>query len=80
MNMAELDVMIGSRIRAFRILRNVSTDDLAAVIGVKKNTVTRIEAGRTSVTASQLVLIARKLETTSSILTGEQMHEEGGIE
>lgn len=80
MNTAELDALIGSRIRAFRILRNVSTDDLADVIGVKKNTITRIEAGRTSATASQLVLIARKLETTSSILTGEQMHEEGGIE
>lgn len=77
MNTAELDVKIGSRIRAFRILRNVSTDDLAVVIGVKKNTITRIEAGRTSVSASQLVLIAHKLETTSSILTGEQMHGEG---
>lgn len=80
MNTTELDILIGSRIRAFRILRKVSTDDLAVVIGAKKNTITRIEAGRTSATASQLVLIARKLETTSSILTGEQMHEEAGIE
>jgi len=80
MNTAELDVMIGSRIRAFRILRKLSTDDLAVVIGAKKNTITRIEAGRTSVTAPQLVLIARKLETISSILTGEQMHGEGESE
>lgn len=75
MNTTEMDVMIGNRVRAFRILRKLSTDELAAVIGAKKNTITRIEAGRTSITAPQLVLIARKLETTSSVLTGEREYE-----
>lgn len=77
MNVTELGKKIGSRIRAFRILRNVSSEELADVIGVKKNTITRIEAGRTDITGPQLVLIAQKLGTTSSVLTGEHKHHEG---
>ncbi|WP_192798890.1 helix-turn-helix domain-containing protein [Brucella anthropi] len=76
--MSELNSKIGSRIRAFRILRRLSADDLADVIGVKKNSITRIEAGRLAITAAQLVLVAQKLSTTSSVLTGEQPATEGG--
>lgn len=78
MDMSELNSKIGSRIRAFRILRGLSADDLADVIGVKKNSITRIEAGRLAITAAQLVLVAQKLSTTSSVLTGEQPATEGG--
>jgi len=78
MDMSELNSKIGSRIRAFRILRRLSADDLADVIGVKKNSITRIEAGRLAITAAQLVLVAQKLSTTSSVLTGEQPATEGG--
>lgn len=78
MSIDDLNSTIGTRIRAFRILRKLSADELADVIGVKKNSITRIETGRLTISAAALVLIASKLGTTSSVLTGEQSHPDGG--
>ncbi len=69
---AEIDKTIGVRLAAFRALRGVSLETLAAAIPTTTDRLTRVEKNRGRLKASELVLLAKELGITSSVLTGEE--------
>jgi transcriptional regulator with XRE-family HTH domain len=55
---------IGARLRLLRRRAGVTTDALAARVGVNRNSVHNWENGRTSPTAANLLLLARAFGVT----------------
>ena len=71
-----IDVQVGSRIRIRRNSLKMSQAVLADHLGLTFQQVQKYERGANRVSASMLVKVARKLETTVSVLVGD----EGGVE
>jgi transcriptional regulator with XRE-family HTH domain len=67
----EIDVEVGSRIRARRRQLDLSQSELAAALGLTFQQVQKYERGSNRVSASMLVKTARKLETSVAALVGE---------
>ncbi len=68
----DLDEKIGERLKALRISRNIPSSTIAAVLGCKTNRVTRIEGGRSHLTAAELVRVAEAVGVRTSQLVGEE--------
>jgi transcriptional regulator with XRE-family HTH domain len=66
-----LDVEVGLRIRIRRKWMNLSQSALAAHLGLTFQQVQKYERGTNRVSASMLVRIAQKLDTTVGALVGE---------
>ena len=71
-----IDVQVGSRIRIRRNSLKMSQAVLADHLSLTFQQVQKYERGANRVSASMLVKVARKLETTVSVLVGD----EGGVE
>jgi len=66
-------VLMGKRIRKLRKRRNLSQGDLAELVDVSINYVSRIECGKNRVSLGLLHSICSALDTTvSEIMTGNQ--------
>lgn len=63
---------IARRILAIRISRQVDQATIADALGSRTTRVTRIENGTSSLTATDLVLIARALGVPVSVVVGDQ--------
>ena len=68
-----IDVAVGTRIRVQRRHLKISQDELAQVLGLTFQQVQKYERGTNRVSASMLVRIAAKLQTTVGSLVGEDM-------
>jgi transcriptional regulator with XRE-family HTH domain len=68
-----IDVAVGTRIRVQRRHLKISQDDLAQVLGLTFQQVQKYERGTNRVSASMLVRIAAKLQTTVASLVGENI-------
>jgi transcriptional regulator with XRE-family HTH domain len=66
-----IDVAVGARIRVQRRHMQISQDELARVLGLTFQQVQKYERGANRVSASMLVRIAAKLQTTVGSLVGE---------
>lgn len=66
-----LDVAVGNRIRLTRKARGISAQKLGESIDVSFQQITKYETGANRVSASMLIRIAAKLETTVAALVGE---------
>jgi transcriptional regulator with XRE-family HTH domain len=66
-----IDVEVGLRIRIRRKLMNLSQSALAEHLGLTFQQVQKYERGTNRVSASMLVRIAQKLDTTVGALVGE---------
>jgi transcriptional regulator with XRE-family HTH domain len=66
-----IDVAVGARIRIRRRWLNFSQTQLANALGITFQQVQKYERGANRVSASMLVKIAAKLETTVAALVGE---------
>lgn len=62
---------IGLRVRAMRISKGLSKREVGEAIGTKEHSVTRIENGRSSLSAAQLVSLAKLFGVLVSALIGE---------
>ena len=71
-----IDVEVGRRIRLRRKQLGVTAEALGDAIGTSFQQVTKYEKGANRVSASMLVRIAAKLETTVAALVGEDGHHE----
>jgi transcriptional regulator with XRE-family HTH domain len=74
-----IDVAVGTRIRVQRRHMKISQDELAQVLGLTFQQVQKYERGTNRVSASMLVRIAAKLETTVGSLVGEDMVAEQDV-
>ncbi len=63
---------IGLRIRALRISRGISPVQVAGSIGGTINRLTRIENGKSELSAVELIAVAKSLGVTTSQLIGEE--------
>jgi transcriptional regulator with XRE-family HTH domain len=70
-NPEPVDIEVGARIRLRRREIGVSQGDLANVLGLTFQQVQKYERGSNRVSASMLVKIAARLETTVGALVGE---------
>lgn len=61
---ADINVLVGKRIRELRTLKNLTPIALAVRCGMERSNLSRIEAGRTNPTLSTLNKIAKGLEIT----------------
>ncbi|WP_321289374.1 helix-turn-helix transcriptional regulator [uncultured Sunxiuqinia sp.] len=68
MNIDQLQIKIGERIRFLREQKGISQQNMAAICNFEKANLSRIEAGRTNPTISTLYKISQALETTISDL------------
>lgn len=68
-----IDVAVGTRIRVQRRHLKISQDDLAQALGLTFQQVQKYERGANRVSASMLVRIAAKLQTTVASLVGENI-------
>lgn len=66
-----IDVEVGRRIRLRRKALGISQSELAGALGVSFQQTQKYEKGANRVSASMLVRIAAKLETTVAALVGE---------
>ena len=71
-----IDVEVGRRIRLRRKALGVTAEALGDAIGTSFQQVTKYEKGANRVSASMLVRIAAKLETTVAALVGEDGQRE----
>jgi len=71
-----IDVEVGRRIRLRRKALGISQSELAGALGVSFQQCQKYEKGANRVSASMLVRIAAKLETTVAALVGEDGHHE----
>ena len=62
MNIDQLQIKIGERIRILRESKGISQQNLAAICNFEKANMSRIEAGRTNPTISTLYKISQALE------------------
>lgn len=67
-----LNQTIGIRVKALRLSRGIPQEKIAKAIGSKTNRVTRIENGRSSMSAAELIAMAKALGVTTSQLVGEE--------
>lgn len=74
-----IDVAVGTRIRVQRRHLKISQDDLAQVLGLTFQQVQKYERGTNRVSASMLVRIAAKLQTTVGSLVGEDVVAEQDV-
>ena len=70
-----IDLAVGMRIRMRREDQGLTQQDLARAIGVTFQQVQKYERGTNRVSASRLLQIAARLETTGSALLGEDGNE-----
>ncbi|MFZ0267225.1 helix-turn-helix domain-containing protein [Caulobacter sp.] len=68
-----IDVAVGTRIRVQRRHMQISQDELAQVLGLTFQQIQKYERGANRVSASMLVRIAAKLQTTVGSLVGEDV-------
>ena len=68
-----IDVAVGTRIRVQRRHLKISQDDLAQTLGLTFQQVQKYERGTNRVSASMLVRIAARLQTTVGSLVGEDI-------
>lgn len=66
-----LDVAVGQRIRLTRKARGISAQKLGESINVSFQQITKYETGSNRVSASMLIRIAERLDTTVAALVGE---------
>ena len=66
----ELDKLIGQRVKAARLLRNMSQTVLAEALGITFQQVQKYEKGMNRIAASTLVDISKILETSFEYLLG----------
>lgn len=66
-----IDIEVGRRIRVRRKALGISQSELAGALGVSFQQTQKYEKGANRVSASMLVRIAAKLETTVGALVGE---------
>lgn len=66
-----LDRHIGALLRGHRRAKEISQHDLAATVGLTFQQIQKYERGENRVSASMLVRIAGRLETTVAALVGE---------
>lgn len=83
--MTDLDLInekIGLRVRAMRISKGLSKEDVGDAIGKSGHSVTRIENGRSSLSAAQLICIANLFGVLVSALVGEipANDDQGGVQ
>jgi transcriptional regulator with XRE-family HTH domain len=70
--MAEtLTQKIGLRVRALRISKGLDADALAKRVGISSTLLTRIENGRSDMSACLLIDIAKALDCLVSVVIGE---------
>jgi transcriptional regulator with XRE-family HTH domain len=74
-----IDVAVGTRIRVQRRHMKISQDELAQVLGLTFQQVQKYERGTNRVSASMLVRIAAKLQTTVGSLVGEDVVAEQDV-
>jgi transcriptional regulator with XRE-family HTH domain len=74
-----IDVAVGTRIRVQRRHLKISQDDLAQVLGLTFQQVQKYERGTNRVSASMLVRIAARLQTTVGSLVGEDVVAEQDV-
>lgn len=75
----KIDVHIGKRVRARRLVLGLSQDDLAAVLGVTQQQVKNYERGTSKVSASRLYALSNALDVPLEWFFGELASErEGG--
>jgi transcriptional regulator with XRE-family HTH domain len=67
-----IDAEVGARIRLRRRLFGLTQGQLAEALGITFQQVQKYERGANRVSASMLVRIARRLETTVGALVGEE--------
>ena len=67
-----IDVEVGARIRIRRRLLSVSQEELASALKLTFQQVQKYEKGVNRVSASMLVRIAKRLDTTVAALVGEE--------
>lgn len=61
MNIIQLQIIIGEKIRSIRESKGITQQDLAAACNFEKANMSRIEAGRTNPTISTLYKIGQAL-------------------
>ncbi|MFT4253709.1 MAG: helix-turn-helix domain-containing protein [Caulobacter sp.] len=66
-----IDLAVGTRIRIRRRYLKISQDDLAEALGLTFQQIQKYERGENRVSASMLVRIAARLETSVATLVGE---------
>ena len=59
---------LGKAIKAFRLERDMTQEEMAGYLGISRVTVNRLEAGRTKVTYLLYAKVRRKLEKMSAQL------------
>lgn len=64
--------VVGPRIRAARVLKRITQDELASMIGVARTTLISIESGKRPVRPEELEKIAASLDTTINRLLRKQ--------
>jgi transcriptional regulator with XRE-family HTH domain len=68
---SHLNAQIGAAVRAARLARGVTQDDLASLLGVDRVTISRYEGGKRTLPSPALVRIATYLAISVSQLTPE---------
>jgi len=71
--MLEEDVFIGDKIRQFRIIKNVSQEKLGNVLGLNKQTISRIEKGIRRVSYAELTKIADFFKEPIEVFTEREV-------
>jgi transcriptional regulator with XRE-family HTH domain len=74
-----IDVAVGTRIRVQRRHMKISQDELAQALGLTFQQVQKYERGANRVSASMLVRIAARLQTTVGSLVGEDVVAEQDV-
>lgn len=70
---------IGARIHNARLSRTLAQEELAALVGVGRGTISRWETGTRAVPSALLPRLASALQTTVAHLTGEQTPPAGPV-
>jgi transcriptional regulator with XRE-family HTH domain len=68
---AAIKTEIAKRIRALRISKGLSIDDVARTTGLTPTFLTRIENGKSDLSAEHLIAIAKALGVLVSVVIGE---------
>jgi len=71
MNESDLQVKLGERIKAIRVKRNMTQNDLAIACDFEKASMSRIESGKSNPTVKTLYRISTELHITLADLFAE---------
>lgn len=63
-------IYFGMKLKALREMRELSQDDLAAVIGINRSTISQYESSGTYPSVEKLILLARYFGVSSDYLLG----------